>query len=495
MKRDPNSWTSILLAIGVLVCFVLAGNAFQVAQPLTVETDPFGRAVEGFPPGLVATAKAVGMLLLGGWLFGLLASRLGSSRITGYLVFGILSSPMFGAFLFGDDVNWVLSKEQQPYLLLVNDLAIAIIALTAGCKIDLREVRDTFKSVSLILAFEFTLVLLVVASLMTFMLSKNPVFAEYGGLGTVVLVAIVIAIVATANSPAVVIAVLSETRAKGLMASTSVSVTVCKDLLLIVAFAVALGLSVNAASTARAQALTDDTPPESVATAPATDGSGQVPAQVEQPKQNSIVLKLTNQIGGSLVFGVLTGVALAWYLRRTNAYLAIILTLGSFAIALISAQTGFKPLLVGLAAGITIANRYKDYKPDLFNAIETLSVPVFVLFFAVAGTKIDPGLLGEVWGFVLALFALRALSVWIGTGLGCKVSGMDPPASRWLWTAFIPQAGISLALATVIAEEFSAFAFSDKVYAILLSTIACNELVGPILFKYGLERAGEVPKD
>jgi Kef-type K+ transport system membrane component KefB len=490
-RNTARAW-SMVLTVVVLVCFVLVANVFQAAEPTTEVTDPFGRAIETFPSGLVSTAKAVGFLLLGGWLFGQLASRLGSSKITGYLVFGLLASPGVGAFLLGEDALWVLSKEQQPYLTLVNDLAIALIALTAGCKIDFREVRETFRSISLILAFEFTLVLLVIASLMTVLLSQNPVFAEYGGLGTVILVAIVIGIVATANSPAVVIAVLSETGAKGTMASTSLAVTVCKDLLLIIAFAVALGLAVNAASAARADAMADDDPPAAVQQADAVPASEESVAPLESDDERpSIIVKLIKQIGGSLLAGALTGAALAWYLRRTRDYLAMILTLGSFAVALISAEFGFKPLLVGLAAGVTIANRYQDRKPDLFEAVEHLSVPVYVLFFAVAGTKIEPALLGSVWKYVLALVALRTLAVWIGTGIGCKISGLEAPASRYIWTAFVPQAGISLALAVVIADEFSAFAFSEKVYAILLSAIAIHELVGPILFKFGLERAGE----
>ena len=52
-------------------------------------------------------------------------------------------------------------------------------------------------------------------------------------------------------------------------------------------------------------------------------------------------------------------------------------------------------------------------------------------------------------------------------------------------------AGISLALATIVAAQFESFAFSDKIYAILLSSIAIHELIGPILFKFALEKAGE----
>ncbi len=494
MNRLVYRSVRVLAAIAVLIGFVVVANLFQSSSPTTPAIDQFDRPIEAFPAGLISTAKAVGLLLLGGWLLGQLASSIGFSKITGYLVFGMIASPGVGAFLIGDSAQWMLSKNQQPYLTLVNDLAIALIALTAGGKIDLREVRDSFRSVSLILLFEFTLVLAAVTALLAFMLSSNPVFEEYGGLLTVTLVACVVGIVATANSPAVVIAVLSETKADGPMATTSLAVTVCKDLLLIIVFAIVLGLAADAASSARAEAMNDESSPTAVQKSEATNTDQANLNDPASKKSDSVAMKLTKQIGGSLAAGAFIGVGLAWYLRRTAAYLPIILTLGSFAIALVSAELGLKPLLVGLAAGLTIANRYKDHKPNLFGAVEEISVPVYVLFFAVAGTKIDPSLLAEVWTYVFALVGLRMFSIWLGTAIGCKLSGLEAPASSWIWTAFVPQAGISLALAIVVAEQFSAFAFSDKIYAILLSSIAINELVGPILFKRGLELAGESGK-
>ncbi len=476
-----------LLATAALLLFVFAGNAFESSAHTPAATDALGFPIFAYPPGLVSTAKAVGFLLLAGWLFGQIASEMGFSKITGYLVLGMCTSPHVNAAVFGEHAWWVITTDQQRYLLLVNDLAIALIALTAGGKIKLGQLLSNFRSISLILMFEFTLVLIAVTFLMSVLLARSTVFEEYGGLTTTILVALVIAVVATANSPAVVIAVLAETRAKGPMADTSLAVTVCKDLLLIIVFAITLALATTAADNASvsAQSLTD------AAVTVAQDAS--VTAEyAADPRSDSIWLKLTKQIGGSLLVGIAVGALLAWYLRRIRAHLIIVLTLGSFAIALIAEQLGLKTLIVGLVAGLLIANRYNEEKESLFESIEDLSVPIYVLFFAVAGSKINPSLLAEVWIFVVSLVVLRTIAIWSGTAIGCRLSGFQPPASRGIWTAFIPQAGISLALATIVAAQFESFAFSDKIYAILLSSIAIHELIGPILFKSALERAGEV---
>ncbi|MEM1422871.1 MAG: cation:proton antiporter [Planctomycetota bacterium] len=510
-----NKALPILLCLAALIVFVVAGNALQAPTDAPVN-DALGNTVDTFGPGILSAAKAIGFLLLGGFLLGQLASSVGLSKITGYLVLGLIASPSVGAWILGEDASWILSKDQQKYLLLVNDLAIAIIAITAGGKINLREVRDTFKAVSLVLFFEFTLVLVAVAALMSAMLAQNPVFDQYGGLLTVVLVALVVGVVATANSPAVVIAVLTETGASGPMAKTALAITVLKDLLLIIVFAVLLALATTAARDAiqnappppddakvttiveRADAASPEGTPGGSPGASASDTEedpelSPVLAGDKEPKP--VWLKLLNQIGGSLVAGAFLGVVLAWYLRHVDAHLPLVLTLGSFAIALISEQLGFKTLIVGLAAGIVIANRYADQKNPLFDALQALSVPVYILFFAVAGAKFDPRMLGEVWYFVLALVALRALSIWGGTAIGVKAAGLEAPASKWIWTAFVPQAGISLALAVIVSEQFEGLGFSEKVYAILLSAIAIHELVGPILFKLGLTKAGEVQRD
>lgn len=497
-----------LAAIGALVALAIIARLLTPISQQTELVDALGNPFDRPSGALLETGTALGVLLLGAWLLGKVLANFGFSKITGYLVFGIIAGPGIGAWIVGKDGTWLITKDQQANLQLVNDLAIALIALTAGGEIRLSYVRKAFRSISLILTFEFTLVLLVVGALMTVLLNGSGALSEYGGLTTVILVASVIAVVATANSPAVVMALLSETRADGPMARTALSITVCKDLLLIIVFAVTLTLASTAATNAK-QNLIDtlplDPPPTLNDAAESSDLTEQevllaqeIAADIESgdleaapAKQSSITAKLTRQLGGSMLAGLLVGGLLAIYVRKVNSYLPIVLVLGSFAVALISKELGLKTLIVGLTAGLAMSNLFRTITEDVFHTIEELSVPVYALFFAVAGTKVDPALLGEVWVFVLLLVSLRLGAIWAGTGLGCKVSGMEPPASKWIWTAFVPQAGVSLALAIVVNEQFSDFSFADKVFNILLSSIAINELIGPILFKLGLVKAGE----
>lgn len=430
--------------------------------------DVTGRVFEPAPPGLLATGAGLGVLLLGGWLLGRGAQLIGLSKITGYLAFGLIASPKVGALFVGDGGVWVLSAGQLENLVLVNDLAVALIALMAGGEIRFNEMRERARSITWVLIGGSSAVLVCVTVLMFFLLRGEGGISPPGGMLGALSVAAVVGVIATANSPAVVIAMIGETGANGPMAKTSLAVTVCKDLMLVVLFATALALAVGAV------------------------GAGGDGAGSSSGDGGGVVWRVVWQLGGSLLGGVVVGWCLAFYVSRVRAHVPVVLVLGSFFVALLSEMLGLKVLIVGLTAGLTLTNFFPVLSEGLFERVEEVIVGVFVVFFGVAGTKVDPEALEAVWGVVLALVGVRMLSVWAGTAVGCRAGRVGGGAGRWMWTAFVSQAGVSLALVIVLTETFEGQAFAGPLRAALISAIALNELVGPVLFKVGLVRSGEV---
>jgi hypothetical protein len=61
---------------------------------------------------------------------------------------------------------------------------------------------------------------------------------------------------------------------------------------------------------------------------------------------------------------------------------------------------------------------------------------------------------------------------------------------RYAWLGFISQAGVTLALSTIVARTFPTWGVD--VQALVIAMIAIHELVGPIGFQFALRRAGEV---
>ncbi|MFU8830423.1 MAG: cation:proton antiporter, partial [Phycisphaerales bacterium] len=235
-----------LAAIASLVALAIVARLLSVSREETVLTDALGLDFAKPSSGLLETGTGLGVLLLGAWLLGKIVSQFGFSKITGYLMFGILAGPGFGAWIMGPEGVWLITKEQADNLSLANDLAIALIALTAGGEIRFSFFRKSLKAITLIMTLEFVLVMAGCTGLMIFLLDRGGALDDYGGLPTVVLVSIVIGIVAATNSPGVIMAMISETRADGPMARLSLSVAVCKDLLLIIGFGLALAVATNA---------------------------------------------------------------------------------------------------------------------------------------------------------------------------------------------------------------------------------------------------------
>ena len=58
------------------------------------------------------------------------------------------------------------------------------------------------------------------------------------------------------------------------------------------------------------------------------------------------------------------------------------------------------------------------------------------------------------------------------------------------WTGLVSQAGVALGLATIVAEGLPRLGLAMQ--ALIVGVIAFNESVGPVVFRRGLDRAGEI---
>jgi hypothetical protein len=90
----------------------------------------------------------------------------------------------------------------------------------------------------------------------------------------------------------------------------------------------------------------------------------------------------------------------------------------------------------------------------------------------------------------VALSVARLVFIRLGVAAGVKTSGLPEPIGKYAWTGLVSQAGITLGFASIIATEFPGW--GNQVQLLLVASIAIHELVGPILFRRGLARAGEL---
>lgn len=423
--------------------------------------DPTGVLYQPIDPVLRNAGAGIGLLLLGSWLAAQAVKALQIPKITAFLVFGLVAGP---------SVLGIVGEAEIRYLGFVNDLAIALIGLAAGSEIRPWFLRKYAKTLLIFFGIEVPSVLLAVAALVVF---GGPLFGLLEGLSGVQMVAIglLVGAVAVSNSPAVVIAMLRETKSAGPLSSLCLSLTVCKDLILVVLFAIAM-------------AFADSLLSERVQDGLSTGGWVGIDAE--------LAMYLAQHIGGSIIFGAILGGVMAFATRRIVRNESIFVILLGFGIAVFSGMLHTEPIIVAIVAGLVLENIWPSRTRRLFETVEELSLPVFCVFFALAGAKIDLGILSTMWIGALALVSIRVLVIWGSTHGALSVAGVGPPVRTWLWTGLVPQAGISLALATIVGTTFADRPFGPVLFNLLLAMIAIHELIGPALFKLGLVRSGEV---
>jgi Kef-type K+ transport system membrane component KefB len=393
----------------------------------------------------VGTLVTFGYLLLTAFLAGGIFERLRLPRLTGYIIVGLVVGP---------SALGLVSSRAVDSLQIFSGIAVALIALTAGTELELRAMRPLFRTIAwmTLLAVCGTTVLLAGAVFLSrdwlpFMAGMTTVQAAS--------FAALLGVVMVAQSPAVVVAMRKELDAEGPVASTVLGVVVIADLVVILLFAVTSAL---------------------------------VEPQFGHGGRQGVVPALAWELLGSLVAGVLIGVLLAVFLRVVRGGAALFVLTVCFVVAEVGRRLHLDPLLVALAAGIFIRNT-TDVGDRLHEGIEGSSLPVYVIFFAVAGASIPVGVLAAVGAPALVLVAVRAAGFGAGTAVAARLARAPDVVGKWASFGLLSQAGLALALASLFGKMFPQF--GTDAGALILAVVAINQIFAPALYRLALVRAGE----
>ena len=89
----------------------------------------------------------------------------------------------------------------------------------------------------------------------------------------------------------------------------------------------------------------------------------------------------------------------------------------------------------------------------------------------------------------LTLCATRAAVTIFAQKIGSRLANDVPAVRKWGWSGLISQAGVALGIGAVI--ERTVPSIGPDIRALVVATIAINEVVGPVLFKLAVDRNGE----
>ena len=409
--------------------------------------EPLGAPTEG----VIAPRSLLlfGILLLTADTFGALAHDLGLPRLLGYLLAGLALGPSATGIVPGT----VLDD-----LAMMKRLAVGLIGLLAGAELRLTDLRLRIRSILAILACQTGAVLLV---LWLVALAGRSWIPFLGGLegGLLLSVSLLFAATLTVNSPMVTLALLTETRAEGPLAKTTLGVVLVADVVVILIFTVAFSL-------ARANL------------------GGQSDSVI------AILGHLLGDVFGSMLAGAVIGAVLSLYLRYVKRELVVFAVVLVFATAAAAQALGFELLLTLLVAGFFVENVAPVRAEPLVRTLHMMAVPVFVIFFAIAGAELQVAAFAALWPMVLAVALLRGGAIYVGARTGARLGRADPVVVEHGWTGLVSQAGVALGLATIIAEGLPGLGLAMQ--GLIVGVIAFNESIGPVLFRRGLDRAGEI---
>ncbi len=392
---------------------------------------------------------AFGFLILAAYSVGELAKQLSQPKIVGYLIAGAI---------FGPSALNVVPTESVDQLDALSDLAIALIAFLAGAELDWGELRKRGIALMRLTGAELGVTFLTIVGTLLAMREFVPFLQGTNMLVTLTFAGL-FASMAIVHSPAVTMALLTESGARGPVARTTLGVVLLADVVVVLFFSGAL---------AAARALVPS----------GTGGVGSFGATVWE-------------IGGAFPIGALLGGAVALYLRFVRGERFLFAILVTFFGLEISRLLHVETLLTLLVAGFVTENvALGDTGRALRHAMERSAAPVFVIFFALAGAKLELAELAQLWPIVIPIALARMAGIWLGSQIGGRWAGLPPGERNNIWLGLVSQAGVAIGLVTVAGEVYPAA--GGDMRTILLAVIAVNTPLGAILFRRALSRAGEI---
>ena len=411
------------------------------------------------------TLALVGLTIWGAFLVGQFFRRLGIPQVVGFIVAGTLLGQSF--------LN-VIPPELNENLLFVSELALALIGFDMGEHLRFSELRKLGKSIVLIVICE---------AFGAFIIVMAGVYALTGELHT----ALIFGAIASATAPAATVDVLAEYGAEGPLTTTLLAVVGLDDALALLLFSITAALIEPMLAHGNSSLLDVFS----------NNGDVSLLEMLELP-----VL----EIGGSL----LVGVAFGWLLTRWIAYIdshhepgrrqhdAMAVCIAAVFIAAgLSHTLELSLILTTMTMGVVVVNLRPKYGRYIRFTIEHAGPVVYVLFFALVGARFNISALPEMGVLGLVYIVLRSGGKYFGVLAGGRLGGADPVVRNNLGFGLLSQAGVAIGLALDCDCRFAEFGpegeeLGSLILTVITATTFVVQLIGPIMVKVAITRAGEI---
>lgn len=370
-------------------------------------------------------------------------------EVTGFVLLGVI---------LGVSAVNLLTPEMIDKFSPISTIALGMIAFTIGIELKVDVIKSLGKSIFSIVIFESLGTFVVVFLILNYLFKAD--------MNT----ALLLGAVASATAPAATVAVIRQYKAKGPLTSTILAVVGLDDAAALIIYVFVEGfVSSRILGTSIA-----------------------VPA---------MLLGALISIFEAFGIGIVASILYIVILRKVKNNDQIMLLLVAFLLGLIgvSEYVGVSELLATMAFGVVIVNKAPVLSKKCGKIITSFS-PIFITaFFILGGANLNISLIKQIGLLGICYFFARSLGKTGGASLGAVIGRAPKQVKSYVGFALLPQVGVALALALAISKEFNLPQYGKQgstmatiVINVLLFTTIITEIVGPLLTRLALKKAGEV---
>ncbi len=408
---------------------------------------PYGNLI-GLNYDLLLT---LGFLFIAGYALGELAALIGLPKLTGYLITGIIFGPYSHNF-FTIDILRIFSDNFINDLRFVVDLSIAIIAISIGRKINLKELQSEKKLISSLILSQFLIVSIPVSFLFIIFFPLLGLI-ESVNFSSLILLGGLSGILMLSTSPIATVAIINEEEKENKFTKFVLDTVVLKEIILLILIGLFLLFS-------------------------------KWSFQSFNEKSISLLSDFSIELIHSLIIGIITGYIVIGYFKLIKSDKMIFILALIIAFTALSKNISLNLIIVFGLIGFIIRN-FSDYDEELKENIDKLILPASILFFTVAGASFNLTSFSIVIPSALIIFSLRLIFIFLSISVAVKFAGESDELRKNLWTGFISQSMFPAGLAVVIYSLVPST--SEAILSFIESAIILNLLAGPILFRIGIK--------
>ena len=421
----------------------------------------------------------IAVLLLAALLSTRIMKILKLPNVTGYIITGILVGPFLFGVLFNnfsyDGIKEGVIYQYIDKISWVSTVALGFIAFSIGTSFKIQTLKAVGQRVIIITVLEALFAsIFVIASLLV----MHFIFPEHVSWELV----LTLGAIASATAPAATLMVIKQYRARGPLVDTLLPVVALDDAAALILFSILFQISMTLAG----------------------GGGFSIYKMLFKP-----IIEILMSLGFGAILGLFIGWMNRFFLSRNNRLIFCIFSVfAALGIYMLFKQPQLgeferSSLLMCMMAGAFYTNMRKDSNRTL-DVMDRFTSPIYMMFFVISGASLDLTVFASksgliVIGIAFVYLIFRVVGKWIGAFTGASITHCEPQVKKYLGFTLVPQAGVAIGLATNASKMFSTHEATQEasilIIAIVLTSTLVYELVGPMISKYALNKAGEIAAD